>query len=345
VATALAACLTGAQLASARAQAEPGSAPAAPAPVVITEVLAHTDPPDVDFVELHNPGDRQADIGGWFLTDDAGQPRRYRIPAGTVMPPHGYRVFTQQQLGFGLSELGERVYLYAPGPQGDLIQVNRVDFGASPNGQSFGRYPISTGEIQFPLQQAPTPGAANAGPWVAPIVLAEIMYDPPTGGEYLIVANRTGLPQPLFDPERPGHRWQIDGVDFTFPPDLVLGPFARLIVADEGPDRFRAEHSLPPETPVVGPFNGKLSNGGERLALRRPQPPELDGYVPSVDVDVVEYGISAPWPTAEEGMALQRIEIGAYGNDPANWRAGVTDLATVGTPAAAFSVYLPAVLR
>ena len=116
-------------------------------------------------------------------------------------------------------------------------------------------------------------------------------------------------------------------------------------MAGEGPDRFRAEHNLPPETPVVGPFNGKLSNGGERLALRLPQPPELDGYVPYVDVDVVEYGISAPWPTAEEGMALQRIEIGAYGNDPANWRAGVTDLATVGMPASPFSLYLPTVLR
>ena len=319
----------------------------APTPVLITEVLAHADLPEVDFVELHNPGAERADVGGWFLTDEADQPRRFPIPGGTAIDPGGYLVFTQQQLGFGFSEFGERVYLYAPGTQGELVEIDKVAFGASPNGRSFGRLRTSSGALQFPLQQVSTRGGANSPPWVAPIVLTEIMYQPAVGSEYLIVANRTGLPQPLFDPERPGLRWQIDGVDFTFPPDLVLGPFTRLIVAAAEPDQFRAEHNLPAETPVLGPFNGKLNNDGERLALQQPQPPETDGFVPYVDVDVVEYGVSSPWPAAAagQGAALQRIAPGVYGNDPTNWRAGVTDLATVGTPAPAYSVYLPAILR
>jgi hypothetical protein len=340
----------------ANAMPEPTNSPAvahiaaAPGTIVINEILAHTDEPDHDFIELHNPGATVVNIGGWLLTDksDASASHRYPIPAGTTIGPGSYALFTDQSLGFRLSEFGEQVYLYAPGAQGELIEMDRVEFGASPNGQSFGRYRTGSGEIEFPLLEYPTPRTANPEPWVAPIVVAEIMYKPTAvGGEYLIVANRTGVPQPLFDPERPGHRWQIDGVAYTFPPDLVLEPYARLIVAGIAPDEFRAVHHLPAQTPVVGPFNGKLNNDGERLALQEPQPPELDGYVPYVDIDVVEYGIAAPWPSAaaDHGTALQRIELDAFGNDATNWRAGVTDLATIGVPPAAHSVFLPAVTR
>lgn len=52
-------------------------------PVVINEVLAHTDLPAFDSIELHNPNTSIADISGWYLTDDRSQPRRYRIPLGT----------------------------------------------------------------------------------------------------------------------------------------------------------------------------------------------------------------------------------------------------------------------
>jgi hypothetical protein len=58
--------------------------------VVVNEVLAHTDPPALDAVELHNPAAVDAPVGGWYLTDDAGQPMKYRIPAGTVVPAGGY---------------------------------------------------------------------------------------------------------------------------------------------------------------------------------------------------------------------------------------------------------------
>jgi hypothetical protein len=338
----------------ASAMPEPAGSPAAaetsavPGTIVINEVLAHTDEPDHDFIELHNSGATVVDVGGWLLTDkaDASASHRYWIPAGTTIDPGGYGLFTDQALGFRLSEFGEQVYLYAPGTQGERIEVDRVEFGVSSNGQSLGRYRTGSGAIEFPLLEYPTPRTANAEPWVAPLVIAEIMYKPPAGGEYLIIANRTGVPQPLFDPERPAHRWQVAGVDYTFPPDLVVEPYARLIVAGMSPDEFRTEYRLPAQTPVVGPFNGKLNNDGERLALQEPQPPELDGYVPYVDVDIVEYGISAPWPAATgQDSGLRRIDLDAFGNDATNWRAGVTDLTIIGVPPAAHFVYLPAVIR
>ena len=53
-----------------------------PAPlgdVVINEVLAHTDPPAFDAIELYNHTTTNVSVGGWYLTDDPGFPWKYRI--------------------------------------------------------------------------------------------------------------------------------------------------------------------------------------------------------------------------------------------------------------------------
>ncbi|MCZ7639930.1 MAG: lamin tail domain-containing protein [Verrucomicrobia bacterium] len=82
--------------------------------VVVNEVLAHADRPLVDTIELHNPTLAAADISGWYLTDDRRTPK-FRIPAGTVLPPGGFAVFTEadfhptagQPPGFNLSAAGD----------------------------------------------------------------------------------------------------------------------------------------------------------------------------------------------------------------------------------------------
>ena len=76
---------------------QPDVAPAAIQPVVINEALTHTDPPQVDTVELHNPGAAPASVGGWFLSDDHSQPMKYRIPANTIVPAAGYVLFDENQ--------------------------------------------------------------------------------------------------------------------------------------------------------------------------------------------------------------------------------------------------------
>ena len=65
-----------------RASAKVGGSPGADDPVLsvpavqVSEVLAHTDLPQWDAVELVNPGDVPAEIGGWFLTDDRSDPKK-----------------------------------------------------------------------------------------------------------------------------------------------------------------------------------------------------------------------------------------------------------------------------
>ena len=38
------------------------------------------------WVELHNPGPARVELGGWFLSNDATEPKRWRFPAVTLEP-------------------------------------------------------------------------------------------------------------------------------------------------------------------------------------------------------------------------------------------------------------------
>jgi hypothetical protein len=78
-----------------RASTHPGGSPGADdptpsiAPIVISEILAHTDPPQQDSIELHNPTGTNVNIGGWFLTDEPDTPAKFRIPNNTIIPAGG----------------------------------------------------------------------------------------------------------------------------------------------------------------------------------------------------------------------------------------------------------------
>ena len=39
-----------------------------------------------DWFELYNPGAVAVDIGGWWLSNRAGNPMKWQVPAGTVIP-------------------------------------------------------------------------------------------------------------------------------------------------------------------------------------------------------------------------------------------------------------------
>ena len=86
---------------------------------MINEVLSHTDAPLEDAIELHNLGQAPVDLGGWFISDSAGNLRKYRIPDGTTLAPGGYLVFYEQAFrfdngdnGFSLSSArGDEVWL------------------------------------------------------------------------------------------------------------------------------------------------------------------------------------------------------------------------------------------
>ena len=63
--------------------------------IVVNEVLTHTDPPQVDAVEFYNPTGAAIDLSGWYLSDDADNYQKFRIPNGTVIPAGGYLVLDE----------------------------------------------------------------------------------------------------------------------------------------------------------------------------------------------------------------------------------------------------------
>ncbi|MGE3310308.1 MAG: lamin tail domain-containing protein [Limisphaerales bacterium] len=228
--------------------------------VRVNEVLAHTDDPVLDFVELHNAGPTEVDLGGCVLTDDPGR-ARFVIPEGTKVAPGGKVAWDQAQLGFALSSAGEVVLLMNPGR--DRV-LDAVRFGPQLNGVSSGRVP--DGGERWTLLASPSPGNPNGPARFESIVINEIFYHGPGDGreEFVELFNRGAAPVDL-------RGWRfVDGIDFAFTDSVVLQPGAHLAIAADAA-HLRTLHPGLGIDRVVGDFGGNLSNGGERIALARPE--------------------------------------------------------------------------
>jgi hypothetical protein len=215
----------------------------------------------------------------------------------------------------------------------------------------------STGAEDFVAQTARTPGAANSGPIVGPVVITEVMYHPPdySGGvdnqdhEFIELRNISGAPVSLFDSLYPANTWKLrDAVDFSFPTNTTLaaGAYALIVSFDpvtDAPRRasFLARYGLTGSELLFGPYSGKLDNSTDSVELTKPTPPDpTSGHVDGILVDKVRYQTSSPWPLAPDGMgfSLHRVQQGHYGNDVTNWAVGPA------TPAAGYVLGVPPII-
>lgn len=228
--------------------------------VFINEFLAHTDDPQLDFVELYNRGNTPVDLSGCILTDDPST-NRFVLPPGTTLSARGFLAWDQNQLGFRLNAAGETLYLFDPRKE---QVIDAVRFGGQENGVSSGRSPDGASTMR--RLSLVTPGAANA-PWrQEDIVLNEIMYHPISGDradEYLEFFNRGTTVVDLSG-------WRLTrGVGFEIPAGIRLSPGQYLVVAKDAA-RLRSKH--PHLTPAnsVGDFSGSLSDSRDHVALAKP---------------------------------------------------------------------------
>jgi hypothetical protein len=122
-----------------------------------------------DWVELYNTGQEPVNAGGLYLTDDLGQPAKWRIPAGVMIPPGGYLlIWTDDDepdgplhAGFKLSKEGEEIGLFG-GSAAAPIRIDSVRFGPQATDVSTGRQP--DGGPTWTTYESPTPGASNSLP-------------------------------------------------------------------------------------------------------------------------------------------------------------------------------------
>lgn len=160
------------------------------------------------------------------------------------------------------------------------------------------------------------------------VVINEIMYHPsqPDAG-FLELHNQSLTVS--FDLSG----WRLDGVGFTFPEGVVLGPGGYAVVA-KNRDAFAAAYGfgvLP-----VGEYPGSLQNDGELLALIRPGPEPS----PDLIVDQVRYDRQPPWPPQADGLgpSLQLVDPQQDNWPVANWRAANPGDAVLATPGRVNSV-------
>jgi hypothetical protein len=140
----------------------------------------------------------------------------------------------------------------------------------------------------------------------------------------------------LFDVNFPTNTWQLrSAVRFDFPANVILPPNGYVLVVGFDPNlhlndlhAFRQQYPLDSSVTLLGPFEGRLDNSGERVRLLKPDSPERTpgvefGYVPYVVVDEVDYENREPWPANANGtgFSIQRIVGHVYGSEPYNWHA------------------------
>ncbi len=334
--------------ASAFIDGSPGEADDEPVvDILLNEIMAHTDytneaHPDYDsddWIEIYNTTASPMSLTNWYLSDDAGELKKWQIPATNTIAGKGWLWFDEVTgfhspitNGFGLFKGGEQVFLsYLPGNSQDRV-VDSVTFKGQSRDDSLGRYPDGD---DYWYELALTPGTTNALPGER-VIISEIMYHPSptvanpednTNDEYIELYNQGKESVTLM---WEGGAYRIDGgVEYTFPSNTVMGPGTTILLVSFDPEtnlvaktNFLAAYDLQYTPVLMGPYDGKLSNEGERIALEKPQLPDLPGESVSwIIVDEVIYSVYSPWPAGADGtgFSITRLPGIMSGNNPASW--------------------------
>ena len=328
--------------ASAQVGGTPGAASTPASGVFINEILAHTDVPESDSIELFNPTDSDIDISGWYLSDSGPEPLKYQIPAGTVLEAGDYLSFDEDDFNptstsyegvpfaLGAAE-GDQVYLTEVTGADSSLLHDSISFDATFNGVTLGRTP--DGSRVVPLANNSL-GAINGGFAFDDVLITEINYNPsaPIDGsitsrqlEFIEVSNTGETQVDLTDSRIRGE------VDFDFTENQTLDSGASLLVVSFDPTTsplaglFRTHYGIGNEVTLVGPFDQALSNSYGLVKLQRADGPTADipSIIPHVNVDEFVYDDRGDWPAEADGggPSLQRIGPSTLGAFAGSWTA------------------------
>ena len=235
--------------------------------IILNELMAanrgsvtHADT-NPDWIELHNPTNRDIDLAGAGLGDGVDKEPTFFFPANTLLPAKGHLVVwcdDQKEspglhTGFALDADGQNIALWWPGDEGLKIQ-DAIGFGPQADDYSIGREPDGVGPWTL---TTPTPGLANVESDtgnVAALVINEWMARPEGGDDWLELFNKSSLPILLGGLKLSDDPTQPDKT--VMPPLTTIGPKGFL--------RLTADNS-----PADGPthLGFRLSGTGEEIVL------------------------------------------------------------------------------
>ena len=330
-----------------------GSPGAASAPfkptILINELVAASQPvtdslataPINSWVELFNPTDADIDVGGWYVSDDANDLAKFRLPTDALVPAEGFLVFEQDtsQLAFDRADGGQVWLVHADDEGTPIAFQDVVKFPSSLPGQAMGRPAESP--TQFEALNHWTKAGHNSRTWVADVVISEVNFDPRDGD-----GEDSGLPVEIFEYVELFNRsdreialggWRLAGnIEHEFGRRDVIPPGETLVVVPFSANRstqanpFRAAYQIDNTVRLDGTYLGILDNEAGAVKLLQPAPAPVDRpYLsPMVVVDQVEYRIEPPWPRAVgAGAALGDAKTLTRGNVtttprlPTTWQA------------------------
>ena len=216
------------------------------------------------------------------------------------------------------------------------VFVDDVHFGASPNGESFGR--ISELDHQLAPMLDLTLGQANSAPRVGPLIISEINHSPadPTINAILLDPTISVDDLEFVEIHNPTVQsvdltnWRLrGGIGFEFDNGVLLSPGETIVVLPFNPGRddnqakvnaFRSQYGIPANTRLLGGYSGNLRDGGERVELQRPDEPPVEepDFIPRLSEDFVIYDALAPWPN-DAGQSINRLSNSSYGNAASSW--------------------------
>ncbi|HEX8226837.1 MAG TPA: lamin tail domain-containing protein [Candidatus Saccharimonadales bacterium] len=132
----------------------------------VTELLPNPASPQTDaaheYIEIYNPGDTEVDLEDYKLGVGTTTRHEYRLPADTVVAPHGYAAFYSADTRLSLANSGGQARLSEP--DGDVLSETQI-YGTATDNTAWS---LQDGTWQW--SATPTPAAANS--IVAPLAKA-----------------------------------------------------------------------------------------------------------------------------------------------------------------------------
>lgn len=245
-----------------------------PLPELVISEIHFSEAGNVDWVELHAPGNSDITVDDLGLATTRSLTNTEAI-SGTV-PAGGYQSFP---VDLAIDENGDVDLFLVRGDA--VIDAARLDRDNNESG--FESFPV--GEewygVSEDTQDAPNdPATRQTG-----IVINEIMYDAPSdhvSAEFIELYNRSNETVDLS-----GWRFS-DGVRFEFPVGTTMAPGAYLVVAADAAHISEIYGGIT----VLGDWSGSLRDRGELLRLE-----DQFGQL----VDEVDYLPEGDWPNLADG--------------------------------------------
>lgn len=294
----------------------------------INEVRVGAVSPTENFVEIFNHSTVPVDASGARL-GLLSNSNRWIVPQGTTIEPGAYAHFADPALGLAQAQLVTAVILESP--DGNSI-VDTLWLADEARIAPIGRFP--NGSDYVTRLESASPGAPNSSPASPSVVINEIFYHPISDDsreEFVELHNPGSAAVDVSG-------WAFtDGITYTIPQGRSIPARGYLVIARDAAHLLALNPGLSSAT-VVGDFDGKLSNSGERLTLARPVQAG-NGITPMVTVETVEYGTGGRWGRWADGggSSLERCDPHSPADAPVSWTdsdesrsAGWTTIETTG---------------